>query len=114
MRSGNIESRNVRLHNPARRIFPRMRLLNAHSNRLALSITTAVLIAGCDPVVNIAGANFPAWLFSAICGAIITVVIRGIFVVTRVEPYLWPLPIVYSSLTILTGCIVWLIFFNRI
>jgi YtcA-like protein len=91
-----------------------MRFFNAHSNRLALTIGAAVLIAGCDPVVNVAGANFPSWLFCAICGAIITVVIRMIFVVTRVEPYLWPLPIVYSSLTILTGCIVWLIFFNRI
>jgi hypothetical protein len=91
-----------------------MEFLNAHFNRLALTIGAAVLIAGCDPVVNIAGANFPSWLFSAICGAIITVVIRTIFVVTRVEPYLWPLPIVYSSLTVLSGCIVWLIFFNRI
>ena len=114
MRSGNIEARYVRLHNPARRIFPLMRFFNAHSNRFALSITAAMLIVGCDPVVNIAGANFPSWLFSAICGAIITVVIRMIFVVTRIEAYLWPLPIVYSSLTILTGCIVWLIFFNRI
>jgi len=114
MRSGNIEARNVRLHNPARRIFPRMRLLNAHLNRIALLIAAAVLVAGCDPVVNIAGANFPSWLFCAICGAIITAVIRPLFVATRLEKYLWPLPIVYSSLTILTGCIVWLIFFNRI
>ena len=114
MRSGNIEARYVRLHNPARRIFPLMRFFNAHRNRLALTIGAAMLIAGCDPVVNIAGANFPSWLFSAICGAIITVVIRMIFVVTRIEAYLWPLPIVYSSLTILSGCIVWLIFFNRI
>ena len=91
MRFGNIESRNVRLHNPARRISP-----------------------GCDPVVNIAGANFPSWLFCAICGAILTLAIRPIFVVTRLEPYLWPPPIVYSSLTVLLGCIVWLIFFNRI
>ena len=74
----------------------------------------AFLLAGCDPVVNIAGANFPAWLFCAICGAILTVAIRPIFVVTRLEPYLWPLPIVYSCLTVLLGCIVWLIFFNRI
>jgi hypothetical protein len=35
-------------------------------------------------------------------------------VVTRVEPYLWPLPIVYLSLAILMACSVWLIFFNKI
>ncbi|MGA9722443.1 MAG: YtcA family lipoprotein [Candidatus Binatus sp.] len=77
-------------------------------------MAAALLVAGCDPVVNIAGANFPAWLFCAICGAILTVAIRPVFVVTRVENYLWPLPIVYLSLAILMGCIVWLMFFNRI
>ncbi len=39
---------------------------------------------------------------------------RAVFVATRVEAYLWPLPIVYLSLTVLMGCMVWIIFFNRI
>jgi|GEM_PF-3016223 len=34
------------------------------------------------------GANFPSWLFCAICGAIVTIAIRPVFVVTRVEAYL--------------------------
>ena len=91
-----------------------MRFSPTAASRLALPIASALLLAVCDPVVNIAGANFPSWLFCAICGATLTALIRPIFVVTRVESYLWPLPIVYSSLTILMGCIVWLIFFNRI
>ena len=91
-----------------------MRFVYATRRRSALPISAAFLLAGCDPVVNIAGANFPSWLFCAICGAILTVAIRPVFVVTRVETYLWPLPVVYLSLTILMGCIVWLIFFNRI
>ena len=91
-----------------------MRFPLAIRSRFALPIAAALPLAGCDPVVNIAGANFPSWLFCAICGAILTVAIRPIFVVTRVETYLWPLPVVYLSLAILMGCIVWLIFFNRI
>jgi len=91
-----------------------MRSTSSTSYRFALPLAAALLLAGCDPVVNIAGANFPSWLFCAICGAILTAVIRPLFVATRLEKYLWPLPIVYSSLTILLGCIVWLIFFNRI
>ena len=91
-----------------------MRFPNATTRRFAPPMVAALVLAGCDPVVNIAGANFPSWLFCAICGAILTVAIRPSFVVTRLEPYLWPLPIVYSSLTVLLGCIVWLIFFNRI
>jgi YtcA family len=91
-----------------------MRSSHAARNKFTLTIAAALLAAGCDPVVNIAGANFPSWLFCAICGAILTIAIRPVFVVTRVENYLWPLPIVYLSLAILMGCIVWLIFFNRI
>ena len=91
-----------------------MRSTSSTSHRFALPLAAALLLAGCDPVVNIAGANFPSWLFCAICGAILTAVIRPLFVATRLEKYLWPLPIVYSSLSILLGCIVWLIFFNRI
>ena len=54
-------------------------------------------------MINIAGANFPSWLFCAICGAILTALIRPVFVATRVESYMWPLPIVYLSLTVLMG-----------
>jgi hypothetical protein len=91
-----------------------MRFSLTLGNTLALAIVSATMLAGCDPVINIAGANFPAWLFCAICGGILTLIVRPVFVVTRIERYLWPLPIVYTSLTVLMGCIVWLIFFNRI
>jgi YtcA family len=91
-----------------------MRFLFAPRIRFAPPLAAALLLAGCDPVVNIAGANFPSWLFCAICGAILAAVIRPVLVVTRVEAYLWPIPIVYLSLAVLMGCIVWLVFFNRI
>ena len=91
-----------------------MRVPGPLISKLAIAVASATTLAGCDPVVNIAGANFPSWLFCAICGAILTIAIRPIFVITRLETYLWPLPIVYSSLTVLLGCLVWLIFFNRI
>ena len=91
--------------------------MRSHSTarvRFAPLLAAASMLSGCDPVINIAGANFPSWLFCAICGAILAVVIRPVFVVTRVEQYLWPLPIVYLSLAVLMGCVVWLVFFNRI
>ena len=91
-----------------------MRVPGPLISKLAIAVASATTLAGCDPVVNIAGANFPSWLFCAICGAILTIAIRPIFVMTRLETYLWPLPIVYSSLAVLLGCIVWLLFFNRI
>src|SRR5260221_8272095 len=81
---------------------------------IAPLIVSAICLAGCDPVINVAGANFPAWLFCAICGAIVTGIIRTLFVAIRLEQFLWPLPIVYPSLMILTGCIMWIVFFNRV
>ena len=91
-----------------------MRFPITASNRVALAAAATLMLAGCDPVINIAGANFPAWLFCAICGAILTAALRPIFVVTHLEPYLWPPPIIYTCLAVLMGCIVFLLFFNRI
>jgi hypothetical protein len=91
-----------------------MEFPSSPASRFALPIAVALVLGGCDPVINIAGANFPSWLVCAICGAILTIAIRPIFVVTRIETYLWPIQIVYLSLAVLMGCIVWLIFFNRI
>ena len=111
--TGNIESRVVLLHNPLRYNFTSMRFPLTATSRVALCVAP-VLLAGCDPIINIAGANFPAWLFCSICGAVLAITIRPIFAVTRIENYLWPLPIVYLSLAVLMGCVVYLIFFNRI
>ncbi len=80
----------------------------------AAALAFAACLAGCDPVVNIAGANFPSWLICAIAGAVLAALIRPIFLWTRIEPYLWPLPLVYLSLGVLMAAIVYLIFFNRI
>ena len=71
-------------------------------------------VAGCDPVVNIAGANFPAWLLCAITGAILAAMLRPAFAISRVEPYLGPLLLIYPCLAIVLACLVYLIFFNRI
>ncbi len=91
-------------------------------NHRALSIPLRPVIAacalctaaGCDPIVNIAGANFPSWLVAAIVGAILAALLRPIFVAVGVERYMWPLPAVYASLAVLLGCVFWVIFFNRV
>jgi hypothetical protein len=81
----------------------------------ALGLPVALLIvAGCDPVVNIAGANFPAWLLCAITGAILAAMLRPAFAITRVELYLGPLLLIYPCLAIVVACLIYLIFFNRI
>jgi hypothetical protein len=71
-------------------------------------------IGGCDPVINIAGANFPGWLLCAIAGIIEAALMRLLFVAARIEPYMGPPVLIYPSLATLMGCITWLLFFNRI
>jgi len=67
---------------------------------------------GCDPIINIAGANFPAWLFCAIVGGIVAIASRPVFVTLGIEPYLWPLPAVYIAVAVLAACIVYLTLFR--
>ena len=71
-------------------------------------------LMACDPVVNIAGANFPAWLLCAIVGAILAATFRPVFATTGVEPYLGPLLLIYPCLAIALSCAVYLIFFSRV
>ena len=85
----------------------------ASAIRIATPLALLTL-AACDPVVNLAGANFPAWLLCAIVGAIMAGIFRPVFVATGIEPYLGPLLLIYPCLMVLSACLVYLIFFSRV
>lgn len=83
----------------------------------ALTFAAALVgisIAGCDPVINVAGANFPAWLLCLLAGALLAAILRPLLIFARLDRYLGPAPIIYTSLAVLFALIVWIIFFNRI
>ena len=80
----------------------------------AAPVLATLALASCDPVVNIAGANFPAWLLCAIVGAAFAAAVRPVFVASGIEPYLGPLLLIYPCLALLAGCAIYLIFFNRV
>jgi len=71
-------------------------------------------LSACDPVVNVAGANFPAWLLCVIVGAIMALTSRQVFAATGIEPHLGPLLLIYPCLVIVLACLIYLIFFSRI
>jgi hypothetical protein len=83
---------------------------------LALPIAAlgGIGVAGCDPVINVAGANFPAWLLCVLVGAGIAAIMRPLLILARLDPYLGPPPLIYSSLAVMFALIVWIIFFNRV
>jgi len=86
---------------------------DASAVRIAISLAPLTL-AGCDPVVNIAGANFPSWLLCAIVGTLMAAGFRPVFAATGVEPHLGPRLLIYPCLAILLACAVYLVFFNRV
>jgi hypothetical protein len=90
-----------------------MMIRGASAIRVAISLPLLTL-AACDPVVNVAGANFPAWLLCVIVGAIMAMILRQVFAATGLEPHLGPLLLIYPCLAMLLACLIYLIFFSRI
>jgi hypothetical protein len=72
------------------------------------------MLSGCDPVINVAGADFPSWLICLIAGAVLTAVLRPVFLKLRLEPYMGPPLLIYLSLALLLSCFTYLVLFNRI
>jgi hypothetical protein len=91
-----------------------LRMFDARTAIRTMILTSMLALAACDPVVNIAGANFPAWLLCAIVGIILAATMRPLFVAARMEPHLGPLLLIYPCLALLLACGVYLIFFNRV
>lgn len=86
-----------------------------YSSVLSLAACLSIVtLTACDPIITIAGANFPSWLLCLIVGAILAAIVRPLLELARLEPYVGPLTIFYSSLIAMFAMIVWVIFFNRV
>jgi YtcA family len=68
--------------------------------------------AACDPLVDVAGAFFPAWMVCILVGIASTVLVRHFLVRARLEPSLGPLLIVYPSLAATIALALWLGFYR--
>jgi YtcA family len=78
-------------------------------------VAAAALIAaaaGCDPILNIEGSFFPAWMASMVIGLALTAASRYLFAVTRLEPHLGPPLLIYSSLALLLTAATWLVLYR--
>ena len=79
-----------------------------------LAVFAILTLCACDPIITIAGANFPSWLLCMIVGAILTAMVRPFIALARLEPHVGPLTFFYPSLIAMFAMIVWVIFFNRV
>jgi hypothetical protein len=69
-------------------------------------------LAGCDPIYDLDGAFFPAWLGAAIGGVVITLVVRAILVRTRIDDHLPWRGAAYLGLYVMSSISLWLMLYS--
>lgn len=72
----------------------------------------AILKSGGDPLVNVAGAYFPAWLACLLIGLIGTWVLQALAGRSRFAPALQPAVVMIPALFVALTCGSWLLFFS--
>ena len=81
---------------------------------IAVCASFTLAQAGCSraPSLNIMGSFFPAWLFCAVVGIVLTIVVRILFVRANFEKELSPLALVYPCLAAFFMFSLWLLLFS--
>jgi len=78
---------------------------------LGLSFSLLTLVA-CDPILDIDGAFFPAWMLCLIVGIILAFAAHPVFVRLEIDEHLGPPVLIYPCLVLLFTLGTWLIFFH--
>jgi hypothetical protein len=78
-----------------------------------VTILVAIWLAGCDPVVSIAGAEFPDWLVCVMVGSTMAAACHPLLHLIGVEHYLRPQAFFYGSLILMFSLVTWVVFFDR-
>ena len=72
------------------------------------AVAPVVLATACDPIINIYGSFFPAWVLCLLTGVVCAVALRFVFALTGLEDGFAPLLLVYPALVLLISCVTWL------
>ena len=82
------------------------------SSRLASGVALIVCSAACNPLVNLEGSFFPAWMLCLVLGVALTAAVRSLFVLLGLESDLGPPPLIYTSLALLLSVVTWLVVYR--
>jgi cytosine/uracil/thiamine/allantoin permease len=82
------------------------------TSRVAGGAALVLCAAACDPVLNVAGSFFPAWMVAMLVGVVLTVVARLLLAVAGLEPHLGPPVLIYVSLGLLLTVATWLVLYR--
>lgn len=80
--------------------------------KLLAAVGLALSLMACDPVLNIFGSFFPAWVICLIAGVGLALPVRQLLARARLEPHLGPLLLVYPALALFLTMLTWLVFFR--
>jgi YtcA-like protein len=69
----------------------------------------ALLISGCNPVISIAGANFPVWMLCLFAGILVSLSLRPVLVAIGIDEWMTPRPLIYSCLALVIAFVCWLV-----
>jgi YtcA family len=91
-----------------------LRYRSMGSGRLAFGTACSMALAagGCDPVINVQGSFFPAWIACLAAGIALTAVAHWLLALARPAPRLGPPLLIYPSLSLLLTLVTWLVFFR--
>lgn len=70
------------------------------------------IVTACDPILNIDGAFFPAWMLCLIVGIVLSFAAHFGFVRMEIDETVGPPVLIYPSLVLLFTLGTWLIFFR--
>jgi len=79
--------------------------------RRATGLLPLALLA-CDPVLDVEGSFFPAWIVCIALGVALSFVAHRIFVATRLHAHLGPPLLVYTCLGLLLTLASWLVLYR--
>ncbi len=76
------------------------------------AVGPAALATGCDPIINLYGSFFPAWMLCLLVGVGLAGLLRIVFAATGLEEGFVPVLLVYPALALLIACLTWLALFR--
>jgi len=82
------------------------------TGRLASGAAIVLFGAACNPLLNVEGSFFPAWMLCLVAGVALAVAARSLFVLLRLEPHLGPPILIYPSLALLVSVFTWLVLYR--
>jgi hypothetical protein len=80
---------------------------------VVICFVTVQMFGSHSPTVDIVGSYFPAWMVCIISGLTLTLIAYWIVQLYRLEEYLGPAPIIYSSLMIIFTFATWILFYQN-